>query len=225
VREARSFEVDGLLSAGRTLAIIDRVINSQNYIGTTAKEHRMSGKPNWAPQATTSKDDLSRRHLVTGAAVIAALGGATAEALAQGAPGGAPGNLRFLNPPTSFKNPGFNHAVEAIGPGRILYIAGQQGRDVDNKIVGAPGDFRAQAEQAFLNIKGALGAAGGGFEHVVKLCHYFIDLQAHFRMMRDIRLKYFDPARMPASTMIQVGALTDAKAIYEVDVVAVLPPV
>jgi hypothetical protein len=28
------------------------------------------------------------------------------------------------NPPTSFKNPGFNHAVEAIGPGRILYIAG-----------------------------------------------------------------------------------------------------
>jgi enamine deaminase RidA (YjgF/YER057c/UK114 family) len=43
-------------------------------------------------------------------------------------------------------------------------------------------------------------------------------------MMRDIRLKYFDPARMPASTMIQVGALTDDKAVYEVDVVAVLPP-
>jgi enamine deaminase RidA (YjgF/YER057c/UK114 family) len=185
----------------------------------------MSGQPNFGPQAIApTTDDLSRRHLVTGAAVFAALGGATADAPAQGAPGGAPGNLRFLNPPTSFKNPGFNHAVEATGPGRILYIAGQQGRDIDNKIVGTPGDFRAQAEQAFLNIKGALGAAGGGFEHVVKLCHYFIDLQAHFRMMRDIRLKYFDPARMPASTMIQVGAVTDEKAIYEVDVVAVLPP-
>ena len=182
----------------------------------------MSKQSDSKPQAKApTGDDLSRRHIVTGAAVVAALGGATAEALAQE----APGNLRFLNPPTSFKNPGFNHAVEAIGPGRILYIAGQQGRDVDNKIVGAPGDFRAQAEQAFLNIKGALGAAGGGFEHVVKLCHYFIDLQAHFRMMRDIRLKYFDPSRMPASTMIQVGALTDEKAIYEVDVVAVLPPV
>jgi enamine deaminase RidA (YjgF/YER057c/UK114 family) len=181
----------------------------------------MSGQPNLEPQATApTNDNPSRRRLVTGAAVAAALGGATAEALAQG----APGNLRFLNPPTSFKNPGFNHAVEATGPGRIVYIAGQQGRDVDNKIVGAPGDFRAQAEQAFLNIKGALGEAGGGFEHVVKLCHYFIDLQTHFRMMRDIRLKYFDPSRMPASTMIQVGALTDEKAIYEVDVVAVLPP-
>jgi enamine deaminase RidA (YjgF/YER057c/UK114 family) len=180
----------------------------------------MSRQPDLDPPAKAPTNDApSRRRLVTGAAVAAALGGATTEA-----PGGASGNLRFLNPPTSFKNPGFNHAVEATGPGRILYIAGQQGRDIDNKIVGAPGDFQAQAEQAFLNIKGALGAAGGGFEHVVKLCHYFIDLQAHFRMMRDIRLKYFDPSRMPASTMIQVGALTDAKAIYEVDVVAVLPP-
>jgi enamine deaminase RidA (YjgF/YER057c/UK114 family) len=201
------------------------VINSQIRVGTSAKEHQMSEQPDLGPQAISMPtEDLSRRRLVTGAAVVAALGGATAEALAQGAPSGAPGSLRFFNPPTSFKNPGFNHAVEAIGPGRIVYIAGQQGRDIDNKIVGAPGDFRAQAEQAFLNIKGALGAAGGGFEHVVKLCHYFIDLQAHFRMMRDIRLKYFDPSRMPASTMIQVGALTDEKAIYEVDVVAVLPP-
>jgi enamine deaminase RidA (YjgF/YER057c/UK114 family) len=44
-------------------------------------------------------------------------------------------------------------------------------------------------------------------------------------LIRDIRLKYFDASRMPASTMIQVGALTDDSALYEVDVVAVLPPV
>jgi enamine deaminase RidA (YjgF/YER057c/UK114 family) len=185
----------------------------------------MSEQSGFAPQIIAASTDApSRRHLVTGAAVVAALGGATAEALAQGAPGGAAANLRFLNPPTSYANPGFHHAVEAMGPGRIVFIAGQQGRDLDNKIVGAPGDFLAQAEQAFRNIEGALKAAGGGFEHVVKLCHYYIDLRAHYRMMRDIRLKYFDAARMPASTMIQVGALTDDKALYEVDVVAVLPP-
>ena len=128
--------------------------------------NRPSLKPE--PTAVVPSDAPSRRHLVTGAAVAAALGGAMAEALAQGTPGGAPGNLRFLSPPTSFNNPGFHHAVEAIGPGRIVYIAGQQGRDIDNKIVGAPGDFRAQAEQAFLNIEGALKVAGDGFEHVVK---------------------------------------------------------
>ena len=169
-------------------------------------------------------DDVSRRRLVTGAAVVAVLGGAVPEAMAQGAsPASAVSNLRFLNPETSFKNPGFTHAVEAMLAGRLVYLAGQQGRDVNNKIVGAPGDFRAQAEQAFLNIKGALNAAGGGFEHVVKLTHYYMDLRAHYKMIRDFRLKYFDPARMPASTMIQVGALTDDAALYEVDVVAVLP--
>jgi enamine deaminase RidA (YjgF/YER057c/UK114 family) len=197
---------------------------SEQQIASIAnEEYQMPKSSHFAPKALSSADNVpSRRHLVTGAAVVAALGGATAEALAQGAP--APSNLRFLNPMTSYSNPGFHHAVEAVGPGRIVFIAGQQGRDINNKIVGEPGDFRAQAEQAFLNIEGALKVAGGGFEHVVKLCHYFIDLRAHFRMMRDIRLKYFDAARMPASTMIQVGALTDDKAIYEVDVVAVLPP-
>jgi enamine deaminase RidA (YjgF/YER057c/UK114 family) len=186
----------------------------------------MSQLSGFGPQPDASaQQDVSRRRLVTGAAVAAALGAATSDAVAQGAPvGGAPAHLRFLNPPTSFKNPGFTHAVEATGPGRLVYIAGQQGRGLDNTIVGAPGDFRAQAEQAFLNIKGALNAAGGGFEHVVKLTHYFMDLRAHFRMIRELRLKYFDPARMPASTMIQVGALTDDNALYEVDVVAVLPP-
>ncbi len=174
---------------------------------------------------STITHDVSRRCLVTGAAVVAALGGAVPEALAQGpSPSGGPSNLRFLNPDTSFKNTGFNHAVETMLPGRLVYLAGQQGRDINNKIVGAPGDFRAQAEQAFLNIKGALNAAGGGFEDVVKLTHYYMDLRAHYKMMREIRLKYFDPARMPASTMVQVGALTDEAALYEVDVVAVLPP-
>jgi len=184
----------------------------------------MPDQPDLKLTQSTITEDVSRRCLVTGAAVVAALGAATPEALAQGSPpAGGAANLRFIKPTTSFNNPGFTHAVEAMGPGRLIYIAGQQGRDLNNKIVGAPGDFRAQAEQAFLNIKGALDAAGGGFEHVVKLTHYFMDLKAHFKMMRDIRLKYFDAARMPASTMIQVGALTDETALYEVDVVAVLP--
>src|SRR6202035_2724284 len=51
------------------------------------------GHPSLEPQATAPPNDTpSRRHLVTGAAVVAALGGATAEALAQGAPSSAPGN-------------------------------------------------------------------------------------------------------------------------------------
>jgi 2-iminobutanoate/2-iminopropanoate deaminase len=171
-------------------------------------------------QAITT-DDVSRRRLVTGAAAVAALGAATSEALAQGAPAAGVANLKFIKPATSFNNPGFTHAVEAIGPGKLIYISGQQGLDINGKVV--PGDFMAQAEQAFLNIKGILAASGAGLEHVVKLQHYFIDLKANFKSLRELRLKYFDAARQPASTMIQVGALTNEGVIYEVDAVAVVP--
>jgi enamine deaminase RidA (YjgF/YER057c/UK114 family) len=169
--------------------------------------------------------DPHRRHLVTGMAAIAAFSGVSAEAAAQGAPAGeTPRHLRYLNPPTNPKNGSFTQAIEATTPGRILYIAGQQGLDVNGKLAGAPGDFRAQAEQAFENIKGLVAAAGGGMEHVIKLNHYFIDLRAHFRMLRDIRLKYWARDRQPASTMVQVGILTRDDALYEVEAVAVLPP-
>ena len=168
---------------------------------------------------------LPRRHLVTGMAAAAAFSGITAEASAQTAPASdGPRHLRYVNPPTSPKNGAYTQAIEATTPGRILYISGQQGLDVNDKLVGAPGDFRAQAEQSFENIKGILAAAGGGMEHVIKLNHYFIDLRAHFRMLRDIRLKYWTKERQPTSTMVQVGILTRDGALYEVEAVAVLPP-
>jgi enamine deaminase RidA (YjgF/YER057c/UK114 family) len=36
-------------------------------------------------------------------------------------------NLRFLNPSTMSKPPGYTHVVEATGPNRLIYIAGQLG--------------------------------------------------------------------------------------------------
>jgi hypothetical protein len=39
-----------------------------------------------------------------------------------------------------------------------------------------------------------------------------------------MRVKYFDPAGMSASTMLQMGALTDDNALNEVDAVAALLP-
>jgi hypothetical protein len=38
-------------------------------------------------------------------------------------------NIRFLNPDTLYKPPGYSHVVEATGPGRTVYIAGQLGLD------------------------------------------------------------------------------------------------
>ena len=43
-------------------------------------------------------------------------------------------NLRFQNPAGIAKPGGYTHVVEAIGPGRIVYIAGQLGLKPDGAI-------------------------------------------------------------------------------------------
>jgi enamine deaminase RidA (YjgF/YER057c/UK114 family) len=129
---------------------------------------------------------------------------------------------RFHNPPSIGKPTGYTHVVEARTPGRIVYIAGQLGLDIANKIVGAPGDFRAQAEQTFVNLKNALAAAGAGFEHVVKLNNYFIDM-AHLGIFREVRDRYIDTAAPPASTAIAISNLARPGALLEVEAVAIVP--
>ena len=85
-------------------------------------------------------------------------------------------NVRFSNPKTMAKPPGYTYVVEATGPNRLIFIAGQLGLDMDNQLVGGPGDFRAQAFKAFQNLKLALEAAGAGFKDVVKINSYLTDM-------------------------------------------------
>jgi len=129
---------------------------------------------------------------------------------------------RFQNPPTIGKPTGYSHVVEATSPGRIVYIAGQLGLDLDNKVVGAPGDFRAQAEQTFVNLKNALAAASAGFEHVVKLNNYLVDI-AHLPIFREVRDRYIDISASPASTTIAIAGLARTGALIEIEAVAVIP--
>jgi len=114
---------------------------------------------------------------------------------------------------------GYSHVVEATGPGRTIYIAGQVGMAPDGKIAG---DFRAQATQAFENLKAALAAAGAGLEHVVKTTNYFVDI-AQLPAFREVRDRYFDTKTPPASTAVQVVKLAAAEFLFEIDAIAVVP--
>jgi enamine deaminase RidA (YjgF/YER057c/UK114 family) len=131
-------------------------------------------------------------------------------------------NPRFLNPGTLYKPPGYTHVVEAVGPARIIYVAGQLGLDVDGKVVGDPGDFRAQCVQTFENLKLALAAVGGRFEQVVKLNNYLLNMD-HLPIFREVRDSYLPPQNKPASTTIQISGLARAGALLEIEAVAVLP--
>ncbi len=128
---------------------------------------------------------------------------------------------RFLNPPTLYKPPGYSHIVEVKGPGRIVYIAGQLGYDVDGNLVGAAGDFRAQAAQAFENLKLALAAVGAGFGDVVKLNNYLTDM-SHLPIFREVRDNYLNVSAPPASTTIEISKFARDGALIEIEAVAML---
>lgn len=130
-------------------------------------------------------------------------------------------HLRFLNPTTLSKPPTYSHVVEITGPGRIVYIAGQLGLDIDGRLVGAPGDFRAQAIQTFENLKAALAAVGATFDQVVKLNSYLTDI-THLALLREVRDQYINTNAPPASTTLQISRLAHERALIEIEAVAAL---
>jgi enamine deaminase RidA (YjgF/YER057c/UK114 family) len=131
-------------------------------------------------------------------------------------------HLTFTNPGTLAPPPGFTHVVEIRGPGRLVYVAGQLGLTLDGELAGAPGDFRAQALQAFENVAAALAAVGAGFEHVVKINNYLSDM-AHLPILREIRRQYMAGGNPPASTTLAVSGFAREGALFEVEAVAALP--
>jgi len=130
---------------------------------------------------------------------------------------------RFLNPKTLAPPPGYTYVVETTGPGRTVYIAGQLGLDLDNRLVGAAGDFRAQCERAFENLGHALEAVGATFADVVKINNYLVDM-THIGIFREVRDCFLNTAAPPASTTVAISQLARPGALFEIEAVAVLPP-
>ncbi|MBV1699600.1 MAG: RidA family protein [Hyphomicrobiales bacterium] len=129
-------------------------------------------------------------------------------------------SVRYLNPQTIFKPPGYSHVVEVSGPGRTIYIAGQVGIDRDRKI---PPDGRGQMVLAFENLKAALAEAGASFKDVVKINNYLVE-GATMQDFREVRDDYLNTAAPPASTTIFVSKLAIDGLLFEIEAVAVLPP-
>ncbi len=117
---------------------------------------------------------------------------------------------------------GYTHVVETSSPSRTIYLSGQLGMMPDGKFAGASGDFRAQALQCFENLKLALAAAGAGFEHVVKVTAYFIDI-AHLPVYLEVRDRYVNTKAPPASTAVQISKLAREGALFEIEAIAVVP--
>ena len=122
-----------------------------------------------------------------------------------------------LPPPT-----GYSH-IAKVNKGTLVYIAGQVSSDASGKLVGE-GDFEAQAERVFANVKLAVEAAGATMADIVKMNTYIVASvdPADVPKMRAVRGRYFGSGTPPASTLVYVSRLAQPGWMIEVEVVAAI---
>ena len=108
-----------------------------------------------------------------------------------------------------------------VARGRMVFVRGQVGQDLDTAASVAVGDAGAQADQAMSNIKQLLTEAGAGLEHVCKVTIYLTD--PRFREIVYRSVGRWLKGVFPVSTGVVVAGLARPEWLVEVDVIAVIP--
>jgi len=117
---------------------------------------------------------------------------------------------------------GYSH-IAKVNKGTLIYLAGQVSSDASGKLVGE-GNFEAQAEQVFANVKIAVEAAGGTMADIVKMNIYLVAEvgQDEVPKMRAIRDRYVNKEKPPASTLVVVTRLARPGWLLEIEAIAAL---
>jgi reactive intermediate/imine deaminase len=107
---------------------------------------------------------------------------------------------------------------QAMRVGDLVFVSGQAAID-ENGLVGV-GDFDAQAEQVFRNLKRVLEAGGSSLADVVKVTIYLTDM-ANFPKIVELRGKWFTEP-YPADTIVEVASLALPELEIEIEAIGVV---
>ena len=106
----------------------------------------------------------------------------------------------------------YSQAVEANG---VVFTAGQVGTDpATGELADGVG---AQAERALANLEAVLGAAGTGFDRVLKTTIFLADM-ADFSVVNEVYARHM-PDPPPARSTFAVGALPKG-GLVEIEMIA-----
>ena len=129
-------------------------------------------------------------------------------------------NKEFMSPATLPPPVGYSH-IAKVSKGTLIYLAGQVSSDASGKLIGE-GNFEAQVEQVFGNLKLALDTAGATMADIVKMNIYLVAEvdQAEVPKLRAIRDRYVNVAKPPASTLVVVTRLVRPGWLIEIEAIA-----
>ncbi len=111
------------------------------------------------------------------------------------------------------------HIALGYRTGNLVFLSGQTALDEHGTVVGE-GDFDAQADQTFKNLKRVLEHAGSGMERIIKVNIYLTDM-SNFPKIVELRAKHFKRP-WPADTITGVTALALPELMIEIEAIALV---
>ena len=118
--------------------------------------------------------------------------------------------------------PAKGYANGVLATGATLHIAGQIGWNAEKKFTSD--EFIGQMEQALLNIRTVLEAAGGTAQDLTRLTWYITDKRDYTSKQKQVGAVYrkIMGTTFPAMTMVVVAGLVEDEALVESEATAMI---
>jgi enamine deaminase RidA (YjgF/YER057c/UK114 family) len=125
----------------------------------------------------------------------------------------------YLDSPLLGKPPSRAAPGVKVSGGSFILVSGAVAWDEHGRVVGK-GDVRAQARQAFENLKKVYAQAGATLNDIVKLNVYLTDRSQRLTLV-EVRREYL--SHQPPSTTVVVAGLVEEDLLVEIDAIAMVP--
>lgn len=124
-----------------------------------------------------------------------------------------------VNPWSWQDRAGFSQAWRVDDGQAVVFISGQAPISAEGQLVGE-GDFEAQTQQVFENLKAVLEQSGASFQDIVKLTVYVTDI-SRLRDYMQVKARFIEGPQ-PASTALEVTSLAQPGMMIEIEAIAAL---
>lgn len=128
----------------------------------------------------------------------------------------------YLEPVGMYKHPAFTSILTVTDPHKWHFFAGRCSVDENYNCIG-PGDFGVQYRRVMEILDHELATVGASWNDVVFRRIFTLDVDAFLKASAEdpVIASYWDPERMPPSTLIGVTRLSDPEFLIEIDLMAI----